>query len=244
LQHFPVDLPSSLREICMINPFGQENPMLTLYGVFRSRASRPLWLLGECGAEYRHIPVIQAYRLPNAAAADAPLNTASAEFLAVNPMGQIPALTDGDLLLTESLAMTLHIARTRGGDLGPRDAAELAQMENWSLFAATSVEVPALEILFAAQDGADTAESKGVIAIAAEKLRRPFARLDRHLSAADYLVGNRFTAADINTAECCRYAQGNAPLMAEFPALDAWMKRCQSRPAFQAMWAGRLAEPA
>jgi glutathione S-transferase len=233
-----------LREICIINPLGQENPMLTLYGVYRSRASRPLWLLAECAADFRHIPVIQAYRLPNSAAADAPLNTASAEFLAVNPMGQIPALTDGDLLLTESLAMTLYIARTRGGDLGPRDAAELAQMENWSLFAATSVEVPALEILFAAQDGATTAEAKGVIAIAAEKLRRPFARLDRHLSTAEYLVGNRFTAADINTAECCRYAQGHAPLMAEFPALDAWMKRCQARPAFQAMWAGRLAEPA
>ena len=217
--------------------------MLTLYGVYRSRASRPLWLLRECGADFRHVPVIQAYRLPNAAAPDAALNTASPEFLAVNPMGQIPALTDGDLLLTESLAITQHIARTRGGDLGPRDAAELALMENWSLFAATSVETPALEILYATQSDTETPEGKGVIAIAAEKLRRPFARLDRHLAGAEYLVGNRFTVADINLAECCRYAQGHAALMAEFPALDAWLKRCQSRPAFQAMWAARAAEP-
>jgi glutathione S-transferase len=216
--------------------------MLTLYGVYRSRASRPLWLLAECGAEFRHIPVIQAYRLPDAAAPDAPLNTASAEFLAVNPMGQIPALTDGDLLLTESLAITQHIARTRGGDLGPKDAAELAQMENWSLFAATSVEVPALEILYATRDG-DTPQGRGVIAIAAEKLRRPLARLNRQFETADYLVGNRFTVADINMAECCRYAQAHPALLAEFPALDGWLKRCQSRPAFQSMWAARNAEP-
>ncbi|MEI2707305.1 MAG: glutathione S-transferase N-terminal domain-containing protein [Ilumatobacteraceae bacterium] len=80
--------------------------MLTLYGVYRSRASRPLWLLAECGAPFTHVPVIQAYRLPDDRARAAALNTASEEFLAVNPMGQIPALTDGDLLLTESLAIT------------------------------------------------------------------------------------------------------------------------------------------
>ena len=38
--------------------------MLTLYGVYRSRASRPLWLLGETGTPFTHVPVIQAYRLP------------------------------------------------------------------------------------------------------------------------------------------------------------------------------------
>ena len=127
--------------------------MLTLYGVFRSRASRPLWLLGETGTAFRHVPVIQAYRLADRAAPDAPLNTASPGYLAVNPMGQIPALTDGELLLTESLAITLHIARVYGGDLGPATPAELALMENWALFAATSVETPALEITYAQANG-------------------------------------------------------------------------------------------
>lgn len=219
--------------------------MLTLYGVYRSRASRPLWLLAECGAAFRHVPVIQAYRLADPAAADAPENTASPGFLAVNPMGQIPAMVDGDLVLTESLAITLHIARTRGGDLGPRDAAETALMEQWALFAATSIETTALEITYAFQNKTnDTAEGQALIAIAAEKLRRPFARLERHLLQHATLVGDRFTVADINTAECVRYAQSHPTLLDEFPALKAWMERCQSRPGFKTMWAARMAEPA
>ncbi|MCB6178741.1 glutathione S-transferase family protein [Rhodobacter sp. Har01] len=219
--------------------------MLTLYGVYRSRASRPLWLLGETGTAFAHVPVIQAYRLPDATAADAPLNTASAGFLAVNPMGQIPAMTDGDLLLTESLAITLHIARTRGGALGPASEAELSQTENWSLFVATAIETPALEITYTLANGtADTPEGRSVIAIAAEKLRRPLKRLQTHLETAPCMVGGRFTVADINVAECVRYAQGHPSLLAEFPAVKAWIERCQSRPAFQAMWAARMAEPA
>ncbi len=218
--------------------------MLTLYGVHRSRASRPLWLLHETGTAFTHVPVIQAYRLPDAAAADAPLNTASPAYLAVNPMGQIPALTDGDLLLTESLAITLHIARVHGGALGPATPAELALMENWSLFAATSVETSALEITYAMTNGtAETPEGRGVIAIAAEKLRRPLARMQAHLAAAPWLVGGRFTVADINLAECTRYCQPHPGLLDEFPAVKEWLLRCQARPAFQKMWAARMAEP-
>lgn len=219
--------------------------MLTLYGVYRSRASRPLWLLAECGAPFTHVPVIQAYRLPDAAAPEAPLNTASAAFLAVNPMGQIPAMTEGDLLLTESLAITLHIARRHGGSFGPASDAELSQMENWALFAATSIETPALEITFAMANGtAATEEGAGIVAIAAEKLRRPLARLQAHLKTAPYMVGGRFTAADIAVAECVRYAQAHPSLLAEFPGVKTWIETCQARPAFQKMWAARLAEPA
>jgi glutathione S-transferase len=44
-------------------------------------------------------------------------------------------------------------------------------------------------------------------------------------------------------AEILRYAQPEAAFLAGFPALDAWLKACQSRPAFKAMWAKRMAEP-
>lgn len=219
--------------------------MITLYGVHRSRASRPIWLLHEIGAPFTHVPVIQAYRLPDAKAKDAPLNTASAEFLKVTPMGQIPAMQDGDLLLTESFAITLHLARTMGGDLGPKTHAETALMEQWALFGASAIEVPALEITYAVGDGGlKTPEGQSIIALAAEKLRRPFARLEAHLSGASHMVGNRFTVADINLAECIRYAQSHPTLLAEFPAVKAWLEACQARPAFKKMWEARLAEPA
>ena len=218
--------------------------MITLYGVYRSRASRPLWLLAECGTAFRHVPVIQSYRLDQPKATDAPLNTASPAFLAVNPLGQVPALEDDGLLLSESLAISLYIARRHGGALGPQSDAETAMMEQWALFAATAIEGPALEILNTLGNGGDTAEAHANVAINAEKLRRPLARLQAHLADHSHIVADRFTVADINTAECLRYAQGHPTLLAEFPAVKAWLENCQSRPAFKAMWTARLKEPA
>lgn len=213
--------------------------MITLYGVYRSRATRPLWVLLETGTAFTHIPVIQAYRLPDPAAPGAQINTTSPDFLRVNPQGQIPAMQDGELVLTESLAIALYLARRYGGQLGPRDDAEAALMEQWALFAATAVEGPALEILQAPAG----ATGEGILRVAAEKLRRPLGRLNAHLAGRDWLVGNRFTVADINTAECLRYAQGHAALIAEFPEVARWLGAAQSRPAFRKMWEARLAEP-
>ena len=219
--------------------------MPTLYGVFRSRASRPIWLLYELGEAFEHVPVIQAYRLPQASAPDAPFNTTSADFLKVNPQGQIPAWVEGDLVLTESLSITNHIARTRGGALGPQRPDEAALIDQWTLLAVTAVETPALEILNVQGAGGDkTPEGQGAISICAEKLRRPLKRLEAHLSAHSYLVGDRFTVADLNLAECLRYAQGHPTLLGEFPAVKAWLETCQSREAFKKMWAGRMGEPA
>ena len=219
--------------------------MITLYGVYRSRATRPLWLLGEIGLPFDLVRVVQSSRVPDPHAADAPLNTASPAFLAINPQGQIPAMVDGDLVLTESLAITLYIARRHGGALGPADDAETALMEQWTLFAATAIEGPGVEIqTLLANEAANTAEGQAAIAINAEKLRRPLRRLNGHLSGRDWLVDDRFTVGDLNVAECMRYAQGHPTLLAEFPAVKEWLERCQARPAFKAMWAGRLAESA
>lgn len=215
--------------------------MITIYGVYRSRASRPLWLLGEIGLDFQHVPVIQGYRLADPAAPGAQINTTSAEFRAINPQGQIPAMTDDDLTLTESLAICQHIARKYGGRLAPQTLNEQAETDQWALFAATSIEGPALEMLFT-QPGTPEADAK--IAASVEALQRPLARLDAHLAGRDWMVDARFTVADVMVAECLRYAQGNAALMAAFPNAKAWLERCQSRPAFKAMWEARLAEPA
>ncbi|MFN3936611.1 MAG: glutathione S-transferase family protein [Gemmobacter sp.] len=219
--------------------------MLTLYGVYRSRASRPLWLLHECGAPFRHVPVIQAYRLADPHAPDAPSNTASPEFLRINPQGQIPAMTEDDLLLTESLAIALHIARRHGGALGPADAAEDARMVNWALAAATGIEPHAIAILYTHAEGrAETTEGRAGIAAARAALERPLGRIEAHLEGRDWLEGGRFTVADIMVAECLRYAQPEAGVFDATPRLADWIARCQARDGFAAMMAGRAAEPA
>ena len=218
--------------------------MLKLYGVTRSRASRIVWLCHELGLPFEQVPVIQAYRLPDPDGPDAPLNTHSPQFLAVSPTGAIPVIDDAGLVLTESLACTLYLAQKHGGPLAPANAAEQARMMDWSFFANSWIEPDALTILFLhrkgqQQSGADQA----AVTHAAERLIRPLRVLEGHLSNHRHLIGDRFTVADLNLAEVLRYAQGYGELMEQFPSVMAWLNACQQRPAFQRMWAERLAEP-
>jgi glutathione S-transferase len=218
---------------------------VTIYGVHRSRASRNYWLANEIGLKVETVPVIQAYRLTEPAASGAPFSTRSPDFLALSPAGSIPVMTDGELVLTESLAINLYLARTYGGDLGPRTAAEDALMQAAALDAATAIEPHSLAILYAHTEGrAGTPEGAAEVAIHAQALARPLARLDAHFALHGALIGDRFTVADINLAEVLRYAQAHPTLISGYPAVDRWLKGCQGRPGFQAMWAARNAEPA
>lgn len=214
--------------------------MLKIYGVYRSRASRPLWLIEELGLPFEHVPIIQAYRLADPNAADAPVNTMSAEFLAVNPMGSIPSIDDDGFVLHESLAICLYLARKYGAEIGPKTIEEEAQMVQWSLFAATSIEGSALAIQSAKKD---TDEGKAQVQVSARLLARPFDVLEKHLSTTHYMVGDRFTVADVNVIEILRYARGHHELFDSRPSLKAWYEACTHRPAYQAMWTKRDAEP-
>lgn len=219
--------------------------MLTIYGVYRSRATRTLWLAGELDIAFDHVPVIQARRLADPMAADAPLNTLTPSYLAINPMGTIPCIDDDGMVLYESMAINLYLTRKYGTSVAPKDAAEDAHMLQWSFFAATEIETNSLKISSTFAEGlADSETGKAVIEVAARMLRRPFRVLEQHLADKDYLVGDRFTVADLNAAEVVRYAQTHAPLFDAHPAVKAWLERCQSRPAFKAMWDARAAEPA
>jgi glutathione S-transferase len=153
-------------------------------------------------------------------------------------------LVDGDLVLTESLAINLYLARRYGGELGPRDEAENALMTQWALFGATSLEGAALAIMNVHNDGrADGTAGRQEIADQTERLHRPLRALDAHLGTRQWMVGSRFTVADINLAEILRYAQAEPGLLAVHPAVDGWLRMCQGRTGFQRMWAKREAEP-
>lgn len=218
--------------------------MPVLYGSRRSRASRNLWLQEEAGFPLELRTVWQAYRLDDPDAEGAPLNTQSPAFKAIWPMGGIPVLVDGDLTLGESLAINLYLARAHGGDLGPEDEAEAARMTQWALFGATAIEAPALAIQNVHGDGRqDSVAGRQEIADLSERLHRPLRALEAHLGTRLWMVGSRFTVADINMAEIVRYAQGEPELLALYPAVDGWLRTCQERPGFQAMWAKREAEP-
>lgn len=220
--------------------------MITIWGVYRSRATRNIWALEELGLPWRLRPVIQAYRLEakgiDPAAPDAPFNTHAPEFLRLSPAGAVPVLEEDGFVLSESLAINLYLAGKTDSPLAPAHPRENAQMLQWALFGATWIEPPALTIQTAF--GAGKAAEDPAVQEAEGKLLRPLGVLEKHLTTHSHMVGGRFTIADINMAEIVRYAQADAVLMAKFPRVKGWLDLCQKRPAFKRMWAARDAEPA
>src|SRR5436309_5530014 len=173
--------------------------MLTIYGIYRSRASRNIWLANELGLAFRHVPVIQVYRLSDPDAPGAPVHTRSPEFLKVNPNGHVPSIDDDGLILHESLAINLYLARKHGGPLAPANAGEDGLTGMWTLSAATEVEPRSIEVLN--HTVGDPARRDPKIARrAVDALRAPFAGLDKHLASAGLVVGGRLTLAAIHVA--------------------------------------------
>ncbi len=216
--------------------------MLTIYGVYHSRASRIIWLVNELDVPFRHVPVIQSGRLAEPNAVDAPMHTKSAGFLEINPNGKIPSIDDDGLVLHESLAINLYLAKKYGGPLAAADATEDAQIGMWTLWAATEVEPYSLQVLLHNDSNPPDRRDPAAVEAAVDTMRGPFAVLDSHLKAHGHPVGGRFTVADINLAEVIRYAMTATDLFDAMPNLKAWLAACHARPAFIDMYTKRLAE--
>jgi len=222
----------------------EETILLTIYGVYRSRASRIIWLANELGIPFKHVPVIQANRVPDPFAKGAPLNTLSPEFAKLNPFCRIPSVDDDGLILHESLAINLYLARKHGGPLAAASPAEDGQIAMWTLWAATEVEPHSIQVLYNLVGKPPAERDAKLAAASVEALKSRFAFLDQAVGPSKYLVGGRFTVADINVAEIVRYAAPATELFEAAPNVKAWLAACQSRPAFKSMWATRDTEPA
>ena len=185
--------------------------MIKIYGTKQSRATRVIWAALELGLPHELIVVDRA-----AGAHKSP------EFLKINPNGRIPALEDDGLVMFESLAMTLYLAKKAGGPLAPKDLKEDALMTMWTPH---SVQVLYHRMLWP-EDQRD--ETKALAAI--ETLRAPLAVLESHLAHHDYVVGDRFTVADINVAAVCAYARLAPELLKAAPHVEAYLNRIMERP--------------
>jgi glutathione S-transferase len=217
--------------------------MLTIYGVHRSRASRTIWLATELGIPFKHVPVMQLYRLRGDTAKGV-LHTRSPEFLTINPNGHIPTIDDDGVVLHESLAINLHLTKKHGGPLAPANVVEDGQMTMWALWAATEVEPHSLSVLNHRLSKPRAERDPKIAQAAIEALRAPLAVLDKELAATGFIVGGRFTVADLNTAEVLRYAMAAPELFEAAPRVKAWLATCHARPAFKAMMVKRETEPA
>ncbi len=218
--------------------------MLKIYGLYRSRASRNIWLCDELGVSFELVPVVQADRPAGPARAQFPLTTRSPEFLKINPNGHIPSIDDDGLILHESLGINLYLAKKHGGPLAPANLAEDGLMTTWTAWALTEIEPRSIQILYNRVAKPVEQRDAKLADACVEALKAPFRVLDAALAKDGYVVGGRFTVADINLAECFRYAQAAPELFDANPNVKAWLAKVQGRPAFKAMMAKRDQEPA
>jgi glutathione S-transferase len=193
--------------------------MLKVYGVKQSRAARTLWMVEECGVPYEHIATHFAK------------DTKSDEFKALNPNSRVPVIDDDGVVVWESMAINLYLAKKYGKDLAPKNAVEEAHANQWSFWVMTEIEKPLLNALFARTGMMGMKKDEEQAAKYFEELRRPLDVLNGHLAKHEYLLGARFTVADLNVASVLNWALAGRFNLAEWPKVEAWLKRCTSRPA-------------
>lgn len=159
----------------------------------------------------------------------------SAEFLALNPNGMIPVIDDGGFILWESMAITLYLAKKHGGELGPASTEEDGLMTQWSFWVMTEFEKPALELILHRGGLPEDKRDESRAQKAATSLRRPFGVLDRALADREYLIGGRFTVADLNVCSVLNWARAAPEVLSSFAGVTAYLDRVRARPGFKAL---------
>ena len=146
--------------------------------------------------------MIQGRRLADPEAEGAPLNTRSAAFLAVNPMGLIPAIKDDDLVVSESLAINLYLARKYGGPLAGRTVQEEGLLAMWTMWAATEVEPYTVKVVRVYDDADDNTEAgKAAIEASVSALKLPLDVLEQRLAGHERAVQRPGSLRDPHPAD-------------------------------------------
>ena len=197
--------------------------MLELYGLANSRAFRCLWMLEEVGVPYKHIPL-------NFLGDDLKDPT----FLAINPNGRIPCLVDDDLVLFESLAINLYLARRYSDSLWPEDEKSEARLLQWTLWAANELEPLLSTIAFQLNRVSEEERDHAAIESAKEALLRPLGVLDSALESNATLAGPEFCVADLNVASVLVTATTIGYDFSTLKNATRWFQPSLGRPAGRA----------
>lgn len=194
--------------------------MITVYGIGPSRSTRVVWTLEEIGADYE-------YRKVDIAAGD----TRRPPFSDLNPSGKVPVLMDDDLVLTESGAICLYLCEKfpDAGLLPPVGDPDRAHCLKWAFFVTSELEQP---LWTKAKHTFALPEDWRVPAVretANREFERAVAVLAGDLGDAEFVVGGRFTVADILVGQTLAWA-GSAKMSLP-DNVAAYAKRVLARPA-------------
>lgn len=157
---------------------------------------------------------------------------ASPAFRALNPFGQIPVLQDGDLVLADSNAILVYLAKRYGAGTGwlPEDPEGAARVQRWLSVAAGEVRYGPCQARVAALwgRGVDPVPAR---AIAAELLRF----MEAHLTGRTFLAADHATIADLACHPYVAHAPEGGISLEPYPAVRAWIARVEALPRFRHM---------
>jgi glutathione S-transferase len=179
-----------------------------------------LWLLEELGCEYHHVPT------------DYSGGSRQADYLRLNPNGRVPCIVDGELVLFESLAINLYLARRHSSPLWPNAIEDEARMLQWTFWATNELDAH-LSLMSRQQRLPEAARDAAAIHAAAESLLAPMRVLDAQLSDSQTLLRSEFSLADLNVASVVATALTGGYDLRPFAHVNAWLRHCLERPAAQ-----------
>jgi len=188
---------------------------MKLFGVPPTRALRPIWLINEMGLDCEIVDV----------------DFGSDEVMRLNPAGKLPVLVDGDVTVTESIAIQLYLAeKFPAHGFIPDDLAARAEMHRWNFFLATEIEQPLWRIALNTSIYEEDRRVAADIPNAEADAKRMLAVFEAHMTGREYVAGTRLSVADFNAAYTLDWAL-NAKLLDGFPRLMAYRAELYARPA-------------
>ena len=190
--------------------------MMKLYWSPRSRSFTAIWLMEETGQPYERVLTditSGAQKTP--------------EYLAINPMGKVPALKDGDATMAEAAAICAYVAeRYPEAKLAPALGDPLrAKYLYWLFFAPGCIEPAMVQIA--------TKIEMNSVAAGWGDAQRVYDVLDNALEKGPWILGENFSAADIAIGSALNFSVRLFKMVPSRPSFDAYIARCMARPAFQ-----------
>ena len=196
--------------------------MVAIYHAPDSRSLRVLWTLEEMGvkADVRSLPFPPRRRQP--------------DYLSVNPAGTVPAMVDGDRIMTESLAICEYLISKHGNTsllVAPGDP-ERPPFLQWLWYGESTIMLPIGMIARVERLKVSGPATDAILADARETLAARLAPLERRLEGRDFLVGGRLTLADISVGFALHIATVFGIERMLGPRTTGYRDRLRVRPAY------------
>lgn len=186
----------------------------------------PQILLEEVGADYQRVIIDKGDEM-------------KADYLSINPRGQIPALQlpDGSLL-TESAAIMLHIADSHPESnlLPPPGSTERAQVYRWLFYSVANIYESDLRLYYSEWFTTDASCADSIKSKAREDMGKAFELLEQQLRNGPYLLGDQYSVIDPYLLMLVYWHEQPAELLARCPKLKRLCETVHQRPAVQRIW--------